>query len=116
MDEETGLCPAHEPGARERLSALGRLGAEVTRRKWERGRGIEPDELPDLVTHKDAIDWIQTVGRAVASGRITHNQGSTMVRVIEAWLKATDSITKPQVEELRHQIAELKKGPLRVVR
>ncbi len=106
----SGWCPAHQPGGRERLREAGRLGAEVSkqvRRKW---KGLRHDELPPLRTPQDAEVWLETLGRAVAEGRLRNQDADAATRAVREWLKALEAgkVTE-HVEELREQVAALKK-------
>jgi len=64
VNEETQLCPAHSPGAAQRLSMAGKLGASATAAKW-RGQALDPDELPPVDSHAAATRWLEIIGRAV---------------------------------------------------
>lgn len=48
MLDAKGLCPAHGPGATERLREAGKKGAEVSIRLKQKEKGLSPDELPPL--------------------------------------------------------------------
>ena len=79
---EDGRCPAHRPGARERLQAAGRKGAETAARKLKGAAGLDPDELPSLRTPQDAEAWLETVGQAVATGKLANRDGQVVVQAV----------------------------------
>ncbi len=70
MDPEVGYCPAHAPGGQERMSAIGRKGAEAAARKLRGAAGLEPGELPELGTPHDAQAALDIVAHAAAEGRL----------------------------------------------
>jgi hypothetical protein len=104
-----GFCPAHRPGAKERLSEAGRKGAAATARKWRGRGGLEPGELPDLLTPHDAQRALDVVAHAVAEGRLPHRQAAETTRAIREWLRAWEAGTEADtLNELRAEIDELK--------
>ncbi len=54
LDEE-GFCPAHRPVGRETMAERGRKGGMATKRKAA-SPGLDPEELPELQTHVDALN------------------------------------------------------------
>ncbi len=109
MLDARGLCPAHRPGARERLSEAGRKGAEATARKLRRAHGLEPGELPELRTPHDAQKALNIVAHAAAEGRLPQRQADATTRALREWLRAHEAgVVTDRVEELRAEIAKLK--------
>lgn len=99
------------------MADRGRKGAEATARKWK-GKGLDPDELPALDGPQAAAQWLQVIGRAVATGRLGHREGATVVRAVEAFLKAHDAgDIADQVGQIRAALDTFKKtgdaSPLR---
>ncbi len=108
MLDARGLCPAHRPGARERLSEAGRKGAEATARKWRGRGGLEPGELPELRTPHDAQKALDIVAHAAAEGRLPQRQADATTRALREWLRAHEAGTvTEQVDELRRKVAAL---------
>lgn len=108
VDAGTGLCPAHAPGGTERLSAIGRKGAEATAKKL-RGTGLDPSDLPTLDGPQTAALWLDKVGRAVATGRLGHREATAIVRVVEAFLRAHEAgSVSTEIERLASALAEWK--------
>ncbi len=106
---EDGFCPAHRPGARERLSEAGRKGAEATARKWRGRGGLEPGELPQLGTPHDAQRALDIVAHAAAEGRLPQRQADATTRAVREWLRAYEAgAVTDRLEELRATVAELK--------
>jgi hypothetical protein len=115
VDPETGLCPAHSPGASARLSMAGRLGGSVAAAK-RRGQGLDPDELPALDSHAAAMQWLEIIGRAVVSGRLSDKDANAAVKALEAWMRAEAGRAQDEeVAELRERLEELRKGGLKVL-
>ncbi len=108
VDPETGLCPAHRPGGREKLREAAMKGAEATKRVW-RSKGLDPEELPPLRTPQDAERWAEVLGRAVASGNLTHSQGKAISSLLREWRASHEAgVVSGRLEELRATVAELK--------
>jgi len=117
VDPETGLCWAHRPGGRERLVEAGRKGAEATARKWRGRGGLEPGELPQLVTPHDAQTALDIVAHAAAEGRLPQRQADATTRAVREWLRAHEAgAVADQVEELRRKLSELKGDKLEVLK
>ncbi len=108
---EDGFCPAHRPGARERLSEAGKKGGAATARKWRGGHGLEVGELPELRTPHDAQKALDIVAHAAAEGRLPQRQADATTRAVREWLRAHDAgVVADQVAELKAKIDELKGG------
>lgn len=116
MVDHTGFCPAHRPGARERLVEAGRRGGRATRVMW-RGKGLASSDLPPLRTPQDAETWLEALGRAVATNELGHHEATAVTRTIREWLRAHEAgAVSERVERLRRQLDELRAGKLKVVR
>ena len=114
---EDGFCPAHRPGARERLSEAGRKGAEATARKLRGAGGLEPGELPQLRTPHDAQEALDIVAHAAAEGRLPQRQADATTRAVREWLRAHEAgAVADQVEELRRKLSELKGDKLEALK
>lgn len=109
VDPETGLCPSHSEGASERLSEAGRKGAEATARKLK-GKALDEGELPPLDSAHAAETWCDTVGRAVVTGRIGHNQGQAALRAVREWRESHDAgRLSDRLEALTDALSEWRK-------
>ncbi len=109
VDPETGLCPAHRPGGREKLREAARKGAAATARKWRGRGGLEPGELPQLGTPHDAQRALDIVAHAAAEGRLPQRQADATTRAVREWLRAYEAgAVTDRLEELRATVAELK--------
>lgn len=116
VNEESGFCPAHDPDNEERRQEIAKKGAEASVRA-RRGGGLEEDELPPLDGPRAAERWLEVVGRAVATKRLSHNEGKALARVIREYLRAHESgAMEDRVEDLREKVAALKSGDLEVVK
>ena len=109
VDPLSGFCPAHGPGAKERLSEQGKVGAEVTKQVRRKGKGLRPGELGPLRTPQDAERWFRIVGQAVAEGRLRSRDGDGTTRAVREWLRAYEvGAVTDRLEELRTHVEELK--------
>lgn len=109
VDQETGFCRSHGPGASNLLSAQGRKGAETTARKLQ-GDGLDPDELPPLDSHANAKIWLEIIGRAVTSRRLIHNEARVAIQAVSEWVKTEgERATAEVLTELRSEVERLKK-------
>lgn len=109
IDPSTGLCPAHRPGGRDRLRIAGAKGAEATRAKWRGRGGLSEDELPPLDGPEAAESWLEAIGRAVATGRLGHNEAKAATGAIREWLRAHEAgAMSERVESLRKQLDRLR--------
>lgn len=109
VDPEKGLCPAHQKGGRERLSAAGRKGAEAVQRRL-RGDGLQEEDLPPLESPQAAERWLEAVGRAVATGSLGHNEGRTVVRAVREFLRAHEAgKVSEQLQRLMDALSEWRK-------
>ncbi len=117
--DENGLCPAHRPGGREAMAERGRKGGLATKRR-NASPGLGAEELPDLRTHEDAQAWLETIGRAVAVGRLSDRQAQAAIRAVAEWVKAEgERATAEVINELRSDLdrvkSEIASGSIRAV-
>lgn len=105
---DDGLCIHHDPERREAMQENRRKGGLATARKLK-GKGLDPAELPALESHRAAETWCDVVGRAVAEGRLGHNEGRTILRAVREWRESHDAgeVTE-QIEEMREALSEWK--------
>ena len=81
----------------------------MTAKRLKGAAGLDQHELPALRTPQDAETWLEVVGRAVAEGKLSHNQGRTVATTVREWLKAHEAgKVAERVEELREQVAALR--------
>ena len=115
VDTESGLCPSHDPAIRDRIREGARKGGQASARKRRAG-GLDEGELPELEHPKDAERLLEIVARAVATGRLAHNEGKAIARLVREWLRARDAgEVEDRVEALEEKIAAAKRGDLEVV-
>ncbi len=108
MVDESGYCHAHGPGARERMAERGRKGALSLRRKVK-GSGLTEDDLGALESYEDAKRWLETIGRAVATGRLGDRAAQAAIRAVSEWVKAEgERLTAQVLDELRDEVERLK--------
>lgn len=106
VDPKTGYCPSHGPGARERLAEAGRKGGKATAKKMS-AEGLAEDELPPLTSAEAAEEWCDTIGRAVVTERLTHNQGKAALRAVREWRESHDAgKVSDRLDELMDALAE----------
>lgn len=107
LNPETGLCVWHDPEREEQRRQMQRQGGKATAAK-RRPDGLLPEELPPLESHEDAQRWLDRVGRAVATGRIDNRDANSVVRAVEAWIKAeAERLGADAVHELRERLETL---------
>ena len=108
VDPITRYCPAHRPGATERLREAGKKGAEVSTRLKQKATGLSSDELPPLDSPQAAATWLEAIGRAVACGRLANRDAVAATKAVREWLRAHEAGTvTEQVDELRRKVAAL---------
>lgn len=106
VDPDSGLCPAHQPGGKDRLRLAGIKGAKAAR--GDRPDGLTPEELPALEGHAEAKLWLEKIGRAVATGRLEERAAHAATRAVKAWLDAhAGQLVSEDVELLRARLREL---------
>ena len=90
------------------MAERGRRGGLATKRKTA-SPGLGPDELPELRSHQDAQSWLETIGRAVATGRLPDRQAQAAIRAVSEWVKAEgERATSEVLIELRGEIDRVK--------
>ena len=108
MVGEDGYCAAHRDGGSATMAERGRKGAESLKKHW-RGQVLAETDLPPLRTPVDAEQWLEVVGRAVATGRLSHNQGRTIATTVREWLKAHEAgKVSRKIEDLSEAVAKLR--------
>lgn len=108
ISPESRMCWSHDPIRQEQAQRARRLGGKRAAES-QKGYGLESDELPPLTTPQDAGTWLEQIGRAVATGRLGHHEGTAITRTVREWLRAFDAgAVADEVERLRQQVAELK--------
>lgn len=110
VDPETGLCPAHDPERQEERRAAARKGGKATARRFS-GGGLEEGDLPPLDSPENAERWLEAVGRAVATGKLGHNEGRTVVRAVREWVRARDKgKVSEKLDKMMDAISEAKES------
>lgn len=110
MDPDTGYCPSHGPDAAERLSEAGRKGAEATNRRY-RGEKLSEEELPPLDSPQAAEIWLENVGRAIATGRLSSAEGNAVKSTVREWLRAREAgEMQDRIEELEEKLEKARNG------
>lgn len=110
VDPETGLCPSHRDDAAERLSEYGRRGAEATNRRY-RGEKLSEEELPPLDSPQAAEIWLENVGRAIATGRLSSAEGNAVKSTVREWLRAREAGEQQErIEALEEALERARNG------
>lgn len=110
VDPDTGYCPSHGPDAAERLSEAGRKGAEATNRRY-RGEKLSEEELPPLDSPQAAEIWLENVGRAIATGRLSSAEGNAVKSTVREWLRAREAgEMQDRIEELEEKLEKARNG------
>jgi hypothetical protein len=98
------------------MSEIGRKGAEAAARKLRRAAGLEPGELPELRTPRDAQAALDIVAHAAAEGRLPQRQADATTRAVREWLRAWEAGTvAEQVAQLQRKVAALGGEKLKVL-
>ena len=85
-------------------------------------RSLSTEDLPPLEDHASAKVWLETVGRAVATGQLTDRAGQCIVRSVSEWVRTHESqLTAEVVGTLREEVQRLqkelgRKGGLRAIK
>lgn len=112
VDPATGFCPSHGPDAAERLSEAGRKGAEATNRRF-RGQKLSEEELPPLDSPQAAEIWLETIARAVATGRLSASEGNAVRGNVRDWLKAREAGEQEErIRTLEEKLEAAREGRL----
>lgn len=103
-------CLAHsEQGGSERMAEHGRRGGLARSFSRNGPPGLEAYELPALETVGDAKVWLETVGRAVAVGRLGEKQAHATIRAVEAWTTAhSEHLAEEKLREVVEEIEQAK--------
>jgi hypothetical protein len=84
------------------MKRLATKGALASRKS-----GLDSGDLPTLDGPKTAALWLDRVGRAVATGRLGHREGTAVVRAVEAFLRAHDAgVVTTDIERLRSALEQ----------
>ena len=100
----SGLCHVHQPGGSERQRAASVAGGRA-RAIRDAGAAFDATEIPPLESLEDAKLALDAIRVAVLSRRITHAEGSSATRTVEAWVKAEGAaLTAKLVGEIRREL------------
>lgn len=84
----SGYCFVHDPDRQQEVAAARARGAMSAARKLR--RGLDEGELGPLESPADAQRWSRVTAAAVASGRITAQQGQSVARLLDQWNKSAE--------------------------
>lgn len=109
LDDE-GLCWHHSPTKAEERHRAKSRGGRTTATKGQRVASL--DEIPDAPqTAADAKAWASWLAVAVATGKVDRTTGREIAGVLRTFLTSLEKAeTEAKVEELRQDIAALKKN------
>lgn len=97
------FCPAHGPGGKERMSAMGKVGGKAKNLRRQSG------ELPDLKTAEDAQKWLQHAARLVLKGDMDAKEANALRALVKEWREANaDDITQKKIAKIERRIASFK--------
>ena len=92
------------------MSKRGRKGAEATAKRFH-AKALDSNDLPPLDSPQAAETWLETIGRAVATGRLAHQDADAVTRAVREWLRAHDAgAVSAQLEALEATVNRLKSG------
>lgn len=90
VNPETSVCWTHSEEGQEKAREAARKGGEATARKL-RGKALQEGELPPLTDAGAAETWCDIVGRAVVTGRLSHNQAQAALRAVREWRESHET-------------------------
>ena len=62
-----------------------------------------------LESHQDAKRWLETIGRAVATGRLGDRAAQAAIKAVSEWVKAEgERVGAVEFEQLREDVEKLK--------
>lgn len=93
--EEHGYCWSHDPCREDQRQKARKRGGEATAKRYA-ASGLKEEDLPPLDSPQAAERWCEIVARAVATRRLSHNEGKTIARLIREFIRSHDagSVTK----------------------
>ena len=105
VNAESGYCPAHGPGGRERMSEMGKKGGAFSspRKGFIRG-------LPPLKEAADAEFWLEAIGRAVLEGHMEAKEANVARQIVNDWRRFhEEDRTNKQIADLEKSIASFRR-------
>lgn len=118
-EADFGLCPdcgkcwSHCPHRAEERQEARKRGGQATKRRYG-ATGLRDEELPPLESPQAAERWLEIVGRAVGTGRLAYQDGKAVVMAVKEFLRAHErGAMEEELQELREQVAELRRGSIR---
>ena len=104
-----GWCAAHRPGGAAEMRRRGLRGALASRS----GKGLDTSDLPPLTSPQAAERWAETIARAVAERRLTHNEGRAIASLLREWRASHEAgAMSDRIAELSEKLEALE-GPRR---
>lgn len=111
VDPRSGLCTSHDPDRRGHLREAARKGGRINARRFRQDDQLEDRDLPPLDSPQAASKWCEVAGRAVATGRLSHNQAKAIVRAVREFLRSHEAgEVAEKIDTLQEKVARLKKG------
>ncbi|MFH1833761.1 MAG: hypothetical protein ABH877_01950 [bacterium] len=109
VDPMTGYCLSHDPARREKLLGHCADGGKAIARRL-RAKVLGETDLPPLASPQAAAAWLEIIGRAVATGRLSSRDADAVTRAVREWLKAHEAgDVADQIKALRETVAALKR-------
>lgn len=109
VDDESGFCRSHDPEKHQAIIEQARKGGEAMARRLKR-RGLSESELPPLNSPEIAEIWLERIARAVATGRLGHNEARSATAAIQQWLKAHEAgRMADRLDALREQLESIRR-------
>ena len=115
---QAGVCLWHDPERKRAATMARKRGGKAAQKKRLDGKirtvaaGVGPE---DAETEAEIATYLSWITGAVKRGDLDPRTGDTMVRSCNAQLRARkESKTVEDVAELRAQVAELRRGSMRV--
>jgi hypothetical protein len=106
----SGFCMRHDPAPDVRAFARSASiqGGLRTAQRFKRTKRLEPGALGALNTPEDCQRWCRIAAEAVAEGRLSNGQGSTIRALVAEWLKGRDlMVRESRLASLERRVEDL---------
>ena len=102
--DQCGLCFQHCDHRAEERAAAKRKAGHATAKKYK-AAGLKPDELPSLESLEAAQEWLEIIGRAVTTGRLTDKAARAAIQAVREWVQAEGArFTNEQLEAVQQRL------------
>lgn len=104
---DCGKCWSHCPHREEERQEARKRGGEATRKRYG-AEGLRDEELPPLDGPEAAERWLEIIGRAVGTGRLSYKDGSTMIKAVREFITSQKVDLADKLDRVEEQLEEVK--------